>query len=146
VAYGRNQFTWLVAACAVLAAQVVPQAFCRGCERPCCESAAANAGAATVLSDAPGSGGCPLCVAAADRCPIESAEPPCRCQLDTRQDEPMASSRGTLPSFDQVAQASLPAVAPPATPQVLGGSREYLAASLAVPIRPARILYGVWRN
>jgi hypothetical protein len=25
-------------------------------------------------------------------------------------------------------------------------SREYLAASLAVPIRPTRILFGVWRN
>lgn len=58
----------------------------------------------------------------------------------------MASSQGTLPSFDPVAQASLPAVAPPATPQVLGVNREYLAASLAVPIRPPRILYGVWRN
>jgi hypothetical protein len=31
-------------------------------------------------------------------------------------------------------------------PQSLGVSREYLAASLAVPIRPVRILFGVWRN
>ena len=28
----------------------------------------------------------------------------------------------------------------------LGVSREYVAASLAVPIRPMRILCGVWRN
>ena len=146
MAYGRNQFVWLVAACAALAAQFVPQALCRSCDRPCCESAAVNAGAMPVVADAPVSGGCPLCAAATDRCPIESVEQPCRCQLDARQDEPMASSRGSLPSFDQVAQLSLPAAELSEPPQVLGVSREYLAAWLAVPIRPPRILFGVWRN
>jgi hypothetical protein len=33
----------------------------------------------------------------------------------------------------------------PTVPQVLGVSREYMAASLAMPIRPPRILFGVWR-
>jgi len=58
----------------------------------------------------------------------------------------MASSRGTLASFDEVAQASLSAVVVSSAPQVLGVSREYLAASLAVPVRPPRILFGIWRN
>jgi hypothetical protein len=146
VAYGRNQFVWLMAACVALAAQVVPQSLCRSCDRPCCESAAANAGASAVVPDAPVSGGCPLCVAATDRCPIESVKQPCRCQLDARQDEPMASSRGSIPSADQVAQHSPPAAALAEPPPALGVSREYLAASLAVPIRPPRILFGVWRN
>jgi hypothetical protein len=39
-----------------------------------------------------------------------------------------------------------PAFLPPVAPLVLGVSREYLAASLAIPIRPPRILFGVWRN
>ncbi|MFM8892678.1 MAG: hypothetical protein ACKOTB_13850 [Planctomycetia bacterium] len=39
-----------------------------------------------------------------------------------------------------------PSVLPAIAPQVLGVSREYLAASLAIPIRPPRILFGVWRN
>lgn len=136
--YRRNQFVWLVAACAALAAQAAPQTFCRGCDRPCCGSAAA------VLPGAPASGGCPLCAAAADRCPTEAANPPCRCQLDARQDEPMASSRGPALSIDQVAHAFPSAATLSATAQGLGVSREYLAASLAVPIRPPRILFGVW--
>jgi hypothetical protein len=112
-------------------------------------------GSVAVVPVAPVSGGCPVCAITADRCPIESAGPsdsakssetPCGCQLDARQDEPMASSRGTLPSFDEVAQASLSAVVVSSAPQVLGVSREYLAASLAVPVRPPRILFGVWRN
>jgi len=152
VTYGRNHFVWLVAACAALAAQAAPQAFCRSCDRPCCESAAANAGSVAVVPVAPVSGGCPVCAITAERCPIESAtsaesaETPCGCQLDARQDEPMASSRGTLASFDEVAQASLSAVVVSSAPQVLGVSREYLAASLAVPVRPPRILFGIWRN
>jgi hypothetical protein len=36
--------------------------------------------------------------------------------------------------------------ASPEAPHELGASREFVAASLAVPIRPVRILYGVWRN
>jgi hypothetical protein len=39
-----------------------------------------------------------------------------------------------------------PSVLPAIASQVLGVSREYLAASLAIPIRPPRILFGVWRN
>jgi hypothetical protein len=31
-------------------------------------------------------------------------------------------------------------------PRDLGVSREYVTAALAVPIRPPRILFGVWRN
>lgn len=146
MAYGRNQIVWLVAACAALAAQVVPQALCLGCDRPCCASAAVGIELAACPSKAAPAGGCPACAAAADRCPIDPAEPPCGCQLDSRQDEPMASSRGTLPSFNAVARGFLPSTALAAAPQPLGVSREYLAGSLAVPIRPPRILFGVWRN
>jgi hypothetical protein len=38
--------------------------------------------------------------------------------------------------------AAIPGDAPPIVPQVLGVSRAYVA----VPIRPPRILFGVWRN
>lgn len=145
MAYAGNRFVWLVAACAAVVAQVAPQALCRSCDRPCCDSAA-TVKAATGVSDGDPAGHCPVCAAVADDCPVESTAAPCRCQLDCRQDEPKTSSHGTLPSFDEVAQATVPGTALPAPCPVLGVSREYLAASLAVPIRPPRILFGVWRN
>ena len=146
MAHGRNQNAWLVAACAALVAQVAPQALCRSCDRPCCEPAAANVEAAPTVPESDPADHCPLCAAVADACPLESNSAPCRCRLDARQDEPKTSPQGNGPSFDEVVQASVPGVALPVPRRGLGVSREYLAASLAVPIRPPRILFGVWRN
>ena len=134
----RRQVVWFVAACAALVAQVAPQAFCRSCDRPCCEIA--------VESAAESATGCPLCAAATDACAVETSEQPCRCQLDARQDRPISPSKGVAPAFDPVDQDFLPTAAPAAVPQTLGVSREYVAASMSVPIRPPRILFGVWRN
>lgn len=134
----RRQVVWFVAACAALVAQVTPQAVCRSCDQPCCGVA--------VESVAESATGCPLCAAAADSCAVEVSEPPCRCQLDARQDRPISPSKAAVPAFDPVDQAFLPAAAPAAVPQTLGVSREYVAAFMAVPIRPPRILFGVWRN
>ena len=145
MAYGWNHFVWLVAASAALAAQIAPHAFCQRCDRPCCESTA-TVEVAPAASDSDPVDRCPVCAAVADKCPVESTAAPCRCQLDARQDEPKTASRSTLPSFDEVTQASVPGAALPAPCPVFGASREYLAASLAVPIRPPRILFGVWRN
>ena len=145
----RIKFGWIVAAWAAVVAQALP-AVCRGdCVRPCCGQQAdcCDPAAAGVRAD---SGGCPLCAAAppatAGAQPSDASDEPCRCHLDARQDQPLAPSKGSL--LDLVA-ADLQAVlsaARPTPPQAIGVSREYLAASLAVPIRPLRILFGVWRD
>ena len=116
---------WLVVACAALVAQAVPQSWSGDCNRGCCVAEVRE-----------------CCTA----CPAETAEPPCHCQLDARQDQPVSVDRGTSPGQDLLGRALIADSASFAAPPVLGVSREYVAAALAVPIRPTRILYGVWRN
>lgn len=116
---------WIVMACVALVAQVVPQASGGGCDRGCC---AAESGA---------------CCSA---CPAEPSAAPCDCQLEARQDQPLSISQGSTPDRDLLEQVAGLDSASLEAPPVLGASREYAAASLSVPIRPVRILYGVWRN
>ena len=116
---------WLMVAAVALVAQVVPQAWSGDCDRGCC--------AAEVHECCTG-------------CPAETTEPPCRCQLDARQDQPLLVYRGTSPQSDLLDQVAVADWASMQAPPALGVSREYVAASLAVPIRPMRILCGVWRN
>lgn len=116
---------WIVMACVAFAAQVVPQIWGGDCDRGCCEAES----------------GC--CCSA---CPASPPAPPCHCQLDARQDLPLAVSSRSTPDRDQFEQRSLGESASLEAPHGLGVSREYAAASLSVPIRPVRILYGVWRN
>lgn len=111
-----KQLAWIMAACAALAAQAMPTAPCFGC----CDQ--------------------PCC------CPAATAEQPCGCQLDAQQNQPLALSRSPLPQGIDDALASDVPAARLLIPQALGGSRGYEAISLAIPIRPARILFGVWRN
>lgn len=139
---GRKQFVWFVAACAVVA-QAPPAMPCFGCDRPCCADRAS--GHAAVDTDGEVASGCPLCSAAHPR-PADTSDLPCRCQLDARHDQPVSLSRGADRAGDERSPAHGPAVARPPVPPLLGISREYLATSLAVPIRPPRVLFGVWRN
>ena len=116
----QKQLAWVVAAWATLVAPAIPQA----CECPCVEPA-----------DACGR----------SCCGPESPAETCCCQLDGGQPEALLPERVAPPSVDTDHQSVSPVVAQ-AVPQVLGVSREYVAASLAVPIRPVRILFGVWRD
>ena len=116
---------WLVVACAALVAQAVPQAWSGDCNRGCCVAEVRE-----------------CCTA----CPAETAEPPCHCRLDARHDQPVSVDRGTSPGQDLLGRALIAESTSFAAPPALGVSREYVAASLSVPIRPMRILYGVWRN
>lgn len=116
---------WLVVAAATLVAQAVPQAWGTECERACC-----------VVEDH----GC--CSSG----PVKVPDSPCHCQLDARQDEPLTTDRGTSSAPDLLPRGLAVHSASREVPQALGVSREYVASSLAVPIRPVRILQGVWRN
>ena len=138
----------LALACAAVCAQAVAPAFGRECERACCAAVTNNHGSAIVaptadccsLETAPGSASL-----AEAGCPADAAADPCHCRLEPRQDEPLAARRDA-PSGSSVAQAAASAGAAFDMPQSLGVSREYLAATRAAPIRPTRILFGVWRN
>jgi len=116
---------WLVVAAATLVAQVVPQAAGGDCERGCCKAAARE------------------CCAS---CPAETSEPPCHCRLDDRQDQPLSSDRGTSSEPDMLGRGVVADAISWEVPHAPGVSREYVTASLSVPIRPVRILCGVWRN
>jgi hypothetical protein len=146
----RNKLGWIVAAWAAVVAQAVPAVCCGACDRPCCSGQAERH--ATAAAEAPAdSGGCPACTAATtataacEQSP-RSADHPCRCHLAARQEQPLASSPDSLRNLTTSNQPAPLAAAPPTPPEAIGVSREYLAASLAVPIRPTRILFGVWRN
>ena len=116
---------WLMMAFVAFAAQVVPQAWGGECDRGCC---VAESGA---------------CCSA---CPVEPAAPPCHCQLEARQDQPLSFSKGSTADRDLLEQVAVVESASLEAPYAIGVSREYAAASLSVPIRPVRVLYGVWRN
>jgi hypothetical protein len=129
-----KQLVWACAACAAVIAQATPKVFCQACDQPCCVLRADELAA-----------GCPLCAAAGLR-QAESDEEPCHCQLNARHEQPLSLSRGSVTAAaDDSLAVWLPAAQQDA-PHALGVSREYLAASLAMPIRPPRILFGVWRN
>ena len=138
----RSQIAWIVAACAALVAQTAPRAWCLTCDLSCCDSRADDCGGAGPASSVEPAVGCPACAAHA----AEGAKPstaPCHCQLTARHDQPLSPSKGTFRELDAGDASAAPAVL---APPVLGVSREYEAAALAVPIRPLRILFGVWRN
>lgn len=120
-----NKTVWLVVACAALSAQVTPQALSGDCDRGCCAAEDHD-----------------CCTA----CPAEPAAPPCHCRLDARQDQPLAVERSRSPEHDRLGQFAVADWAAQKAPHGFGVSREFVAASLSVPIRPMRILYGVWRN
>lgn len=140
---------WMLAAWGALVAQAAPSALCRSCDLPCCAVVVhEGVGGFTQFGGEP-VGGCPLCASApttADPCPVDATDHPCRCQLDARQDQPISPPRSASPAAELTALIALPAVAVADASLALGVSPEYLAASLAVPIRPTRILFGVWRN
>ena len=142
----RQQFVLGVVACATMLAQVAPKGSCGACNQACCTAQAGGRGGAPQDSCCEGAHGCLLCDAAAGLRPVETAERPCDCQLNARHERPISPSRSAVPVVSDGHAALAPAALPPLVPQVLGVSREYLAASLAVPIRPPRILLGVWRN
>lgn len=121
---GRNHFVWVVATWATwatLAAPAIPQACCCPCDEP-----------ASICS-------LPCCAA-------EAPDAACRCQLHARHDQPLAPAKTRSPSLDHHEQSAAPTVVTIDVPRDLGVSREYVTAALAVPIRPPRILFGVWRN
>jgi len=146
-----RKLVWLAAACAALLAQVVPQSLCGTCDRGCCRAENHDRGPA---SDGPGSprssleastAGCPLCTASSEACRPDTTEQPCRCQLESRQDQPLRANPSP-PDRDPSPQVAVLETASQHASHTLGLSREYAATSLAIPIRPARILYGVWRT
>lgn len=132
----RRQLVWLVAAGAALVSQLSPQAWCRECDRPCC---------VTPERDTPGvATGCPRC-AAVESCPVEPPSTPCQCQLDGKREPSWSSARGPTIGNEVVAWAGGPTTAV-IMPRSAVSGRDYQAAASAIPIRPPRILYGVWRN
>ena len=120
-----KQSVWLVVACGAFAAQVMPLAWSGDCECGCCAAESHE------------------CCA---HCAAEPAAPPCHCRLDVRHDQPLSVPRGTSPGPDLLGRVAVGDRASLGAQPTLGVSREYVAASLAVPIRPVRILYGVWRD
>jgi hypothetical protein len=125
VRFRLRKSVWLVMACVAFVAQVVPQLGAGACDRGCCAAESRE------------------CCSA---CPVEPAAAPCHCQLDARQDEPRSAPRDSSPELDLLARVAVADSDSLDAPPALGVSREYVAASLSVPIRPVRVLYGVWRN
>lgn len=146
VVQSRKQLVWALAACAGVFAQFTPKALCQACDQPCCSSPADSHSPPDAAAAVEVAGRCPLCAAESGQQQPDTADRPCHCQLKARHEQPLSFSRSTVPSIADGALPIGPAFLPSVTPHVLGVSREYLAASLAMPIRPPRILFGVWRN
>lgn len=141
----RRQTVWTLVACVAVAVPVAPPAACRACDRSC---AIGQVGDHHARSSDTGVGAvhCPVCATPADCRQADATERPCHCLLTARQDRSPLPGRGGPPSAVAAGAACGLAVMPPEVPRVLGVSREYVMALLAVPIRPLRILFGVWRD
>ena len=145
----------LVMAWAAFVAQVVPQAWGGDCDRGCCAAQSPDCCAVAVgsprstsrVAPAEAETGCPLCAATSGRGLTPIDESPCHCQLDAKQDQSFAGhgatqlQRDDLPVWGEVADSTQAG-----SSHGLDASRTYAVASLSIPIRPVRILYGVWRN
>jgi len=146
---------WVVMAWAAFVAQVVPQAWSGDCDRGCCAAQSPDCCAVAVgsprstsrVAPAAAETGCPLCAATSGLGLPPIDESPCHCQLDAKQDQSFAvhgatqSQRDDLPVWGEVVDSTSPGAS-----HGLDASRTYAVASLSIPIRPVRILYGVWRN
>jgi len=122
---------------------------CTACDMPCCrgearESNTPSAALPGAAADA-SSAGCPSCARAAAReTPADPASQPCRCILQARHDSaavPVAKRSPIDP----------PHPLPGVLAAVAADRADVGGITLAVleprpPDRPARILYGVWRN
>lgn len=121
--------------------QSVVSVSCDACTRGECRASAGNCCQSPSLSVA-----CPLCRAAG---PVGADESeggtPCRCAWKAKHSLPMNSSRGPAPDLDQACLWILPSqVSAAFVPPVVAGVAQ--TARVPIPERPARILYGVWRN
>ena len=146
VTRSRNQLVLVMAACAAVVAQATPTAVCFACDHACCKATISGSEHQTTAANPESTSGCPLCAAYADLLPAETDGQPCTCQLDARQEQPLALSQNPLQQAADDTPASEPAAPWAFTPPALGLSRDYAALFLAMPIRPVRILFGVWRN
>lgn len=145
---------WLVMACAAFVAQVVPQAWAGDCDRGCCAAefrdccAVTQPPTVTAIQADPSEvpAGCPLCEALLDGSLAPAAESPCHCQLDARQEQPLSVGGGSSPQRDDLSAWVALNASSQEAPHGPGVSRTSVAASLSIPVRPVRILYGVWRK
>jgi len=154
VAYWQKP-VWLVMACAAFVAQVVPEARGGHCDRGCCVAQETDCSDAAIVSPlttalavpAAAEAACPVCAAPSGGRLAHADESPCHCQLDARQDQPLSVNGGSSPQRDNLPvwgdvadSTSLEAT------RGLAARQTYLVASRSIPIRPVRIIYGVWRN
>lgn len=150
-----KQRAWVLAACAALAslaAEATSTAFCVACDRGCCTATISGSGHQATAAGTERPGGCPLCAYRSGLLATEAEtdSQPCTCQLDARQDQPLALLQNPPPQDERKGDAALSCGlfcgGKRAASPFPGPSREYEALSLAIPIRPVRILFGVWRN
>lgn len=116
---------------------------CDACARGECQASAGKCCQPSAVE-------CPLCraaAAAADQTGSTDPEDgaPCRCAWKAKHSLPMNFSRGPSLDLDQASLWILPsqvsaAFVPPVVAEVAQTAR------VPIPERPARILYGVWRN
>lgn len=120
---------WMGLAAVAFVAHGVPHAWGEDCGRECCAAEAHES--------------CSGCCQASS---ADVADPPCHCQLDARDGEPFSLPRNSSNQRGCFAQGAVGGGAFVPAPHVAGESRDHEASVLAMPIRPVRILYGVWRN
>lgn len=116
---------------------------CADCDMPCCRGAQVAAKAASDGGTPAAPAACPACARAARDSSPASDAPPCRCLIEAREEAPaVATGRVAI----EACSAALPAwamVADPVPPAVAAVAVDRAARP---PDRPARILFGVWRN
>lgn len=108
----------------------------------CCAPAAPSCCGAAHAAEAPDDAESPTASAACQA----SARADCRCRLSSREDVPASPTRRGLEDRPgDHAPAAIPAAAA-ALPAAIGRPAAWSVVIKVDPGRPARILYGVWRN
>lgn len=138
----RTQLGRVFVICAALSAQVVIAPTVHARSADCCRDAAASC-CRLVAADEHLAPRCPACTADDAAPPAES---PCRCHLRARHDAAAGAGSRPLPDLERSARFADVTVRADSAESSAALLRLALVAGDAVPQRPPRILFGVWRN
>lgn len=131
-------------ACAAVLGQFVPAPVVWACGKSCCSASLSPGCCGRILSvDQDLGSQCPLCRPHATE---QTTAPPCGCHLKARHDSATkVESRGTL-DLRHPDHFAVVRVSDDSKEACAELTRLALAAGKTIPYRPARIVFGVWRN
>lgn len=134
----------VVVACAAVFGQFIPASAVWACGESCCSASASQSCCQRIRStEQDFDSQCPLC---GPQRTEQSPAPPCHCHLKARHDSATKVDGRTALDLQHLDHFAVVRVSNDSEETSAELTRLALAAGETIPYRPARIMYGVWRN